>query len=88
MLTAGVDVQDNRFEVEVVGWGSEWESWGIEYRVIMGNPSTQEAWDALDEYLLRRWRYGDGTELGMRRGGYRLGRRWSHFGRISFYKTA
>jgi len=65
LLTAGVDVQDNRFEVEVVGWGPEWESWGIEYRVIMGNPSTQEAWDALDEYLLRRWRYGDGTELGI-----------------------
>ena len=29
VLTAGVDVQDDRFEVEVVGWGVDKESWGI-----------------------------------------------------------
>ena len=34
VLTAGVDVQDNRFEVEVVGWGEEKESWGIKYQAI------------------------------------------------------
>ena len=31
-LTAGVDVQDDRFEAEVVGWGVDKESWGIEYQ--------------------------------------------------------
>lgn len=29
VLTAGVDTQDDRFEVEVVGWGAGKESWGI-----------------------------------------------------------
>ena len=29
VLTAGVDVQDDRFEVEVVGWGVGKESWGM-----------------------------------------------------------
>lgn len=32
VLTAGVDVQDDRFEVEVVGWGVGKESWGIRYQ--------------------------------------------------------
>ena len=29
LLTAGVDVQDNRLEVEIVGWGRGEESWSI-----------------------------------------------------------
>lgn len=65
ILTAGVDVQDDRLEVEVVGWGPNWESWGIEYRVIRGNPGAPEVWAALDEHLSRKWRCGDGTELGI-----------------------
>ena len=37
VLTAGVDVQDDRFEVEVVGWGVGKESWGIRYQKIYGD---------------------------------------------------
>lgn len=33
VLTAGVDVQDDRFEVEIVGWGVGKESWGIRYQI-------------------------------------------------------
>ena len=65
ILTAGVDIQENRAEVEVVGWGSEWESWGIEYHVVMGDPTTKKFWNDLDEYLQRKWRYGDGREVGI-----------------------
>jgi phage terminase large subunit GpA-like protein len=65
ILTAGVDIQDNRAEIEVVGWGAEWESWGIEYGVIYGDPGTKEFWDNIDEYLLRKWEYGDGTRIGI-----------------------
>ena len=36
-LTAGVDVQDDRFEVEVVGWGEGTESWGVRYQKIFGD---------------------------------------------------
>ena len=32
VLTAGIDVQDDRFEVEVVGWGVGKESWGTRDR--------------------------------------------------------
>lgn len=52
VLTAGVDVQDDRLEVEVVGWGQGEESWSVEYRVIYGDPGAGPAvWDALDQLL-------------------------------------
>lgn len=65
VLTAGVDVQDDRLEVEVVGWGAGKESWGIEYRAIYGDPGQQAVWEQLDEFLSRTWRYADGTPIGI-----------------------
>jgi len=37
VLTAGVDVQLNRLELEVVGWGKDEESWSIDYQIFMGD---------------------------------------------------
>ena len=51
ILTAGVDVQDNRIEIEIVGWGKDEESWSIDYQVIYGDPSTPELWNDLDKIL-------------------------------------
>ncbi|MBF0213042.1 MAG: phage terminase large subunit family protein [Magnetococcales bacterium] len=53
LLTAGVDVQDDRLEMEIVGWGRDEESWSIDYRVIYGDPSAPDVWRDLDA-LLRR----------------------------------
>ena len=50
-ITAGVDVQQDRFEVEVVGWGEGEESWGIEYKVIHGDTQTAATWADLDAFL-------------------------------------
>ena len=62
----GVDVQDDRLEVEVVGWGIGFESWGIEYRVFMGDPSKDlQVWAQLDEFLKRAWVRADGVKLGI-----------------------
>jgi hypothetical protein len=36
-LTAGVDVQKDRIEVEVVAWGRHKESWLVDYQVIEGD---------------------------------------------------
>lgn len=44
-LTAGVDVQGDRFEVEVVGWGEDEESWSIEYRAILCDTSKLESYE-------------------------------------------
>lgn len=55
VLTAGIDVQDDRLEVEVVGWGKDEESWSIDTQVFVGDPSEVSVWDRLDEYLKRSW---------------------------------
>ena len=65
VLTAAVDVQDNRFEIEVMGWGAGKESWGIEYHVIYGDLRQPHIWNELDEYLRRTWSKGDGRQLGI-----------------------
>ena len=65
LLTAGIDVQDNRLECEVLGWGMNYESWGVEYRILYGTPGASEVWGNLDEYLSRTWPKTDGTELGI-----------------------
>lgn len=62
-ITCGVDTQDDRLEVERVGWGVEEESWSLEHRVIYGDPSGPEIWRELDDYLLTNTLRQDGTEL-------------------------
>ncbi|WP_240775879.1 phage terminase large subunit family protein [Nissabacter sp. SGAir0207] len=60
LLTAGIDTQDGRLEVEVVGWGRNEESWSVAYDVIEGDLDTPEPWERLDAYLKQVWYRGDG----------------------------
>jgi phage terminase large subunit GpA-like protein len=53
LVTAGVDVQDNRLEVSLWAWGHGEESWLLEHRVLYGDPSAPATWDELDRYLSR-----------------------------------
>lgn len=55
LLTAGVDVQDDRLELEIVGWGRGEESWSIEYKTIYGDPSTAGLWMELDAVLQQKF---------------------------------
>jgi len=55
LLTAGVDVQDDRLEIEVVGWGESYESWNIDYRAFYGDTSKPDVWKQLDTFLQRDW---------------------------------
>ncbi|NIJ07228.1 phage terminase large subunit GpA-like protein [Sphingomonas vulcanisoli] len=59
-ITAGVDVQDYRVEIEIVGWGRDEESWSIDHEVIDGEFSSPETRAALDAYLQRKWQRADG----------------------------
>lgn len=64
-LTAGVDTQDDRFEVEVVGWGPDYESWGIKYAAIYGDTTNKQStvWNDLDVFLSQTFQKKDGTKL-------------------------
>jgi phage terminase large subunit GpA-like protein len=55
MITAGVDVQGDRLEVEVVGWGLRYESWSLDYVVIPGDPTGDDVWSDLEEVFGRRY---------------------------------
>jgi len=63
VLTAGVDVQDDRLEYEVVGWGLRKENWGIRRGVLMGRPDDPEVWKQLDDVIDHVYRYGSGKGL-------------------------
>lgn len=55
LLTAGVDVQDDRIECETVGWGEREESWSIDHKVFRGDPTGSAVWSELRRYLDQSW---------------------------------
>lgn len=55
VLTAGVDLQGNRWEIGVWAWGRGMESWPVDHHVIEGNPSDERDWIAVEQYLQRRY---------------------------------
>lgn len=63
LLTAGVDVQPDRLECEVVGWGLGEECWGIEYLRIAGSPAVPATWAQLDAALTRGRKRKDGVVM-------------------------
>lgn len=62
-LTLGVDVQDDRLELQVIGWGPGEEAWPVEVRTIPGDPQRPEPWAALDELLAQPWPHASGARL-------------------------
>lgn len=66
VLTAGVDVQGDRLEVEILGWGRRLESWSIQYVVIPGDPTDRATWLKLDAVLETDWPSEDGKRPPMR----------------------
>jgi len=63
ILTTGVDVQEDRLEVEIVGWAANRESWSIDYAVFKGDTEHAEVWNQLDEYLLKPWQHENGQHV-------------------------
>lgn len=68
VLTAGVDVQLDRIEFEVVGWGKNQESWSISYRTIMGDPMQDAVWDELEKVIVtEKWQTANNTIINLKR---------------------
>lgn len=60
LITVGIDTQDYRLEMEVIGWGVNEESWSIDYHVIDGEFDQPDVQALLDAYLKRIWYRVDG----------------------------
>jgi phage terminase large subunit GpA-like protein len=65
VLTAAVDVQGNRLEIEWKAWGRDERSWGIETRPLLGNPRERHVWDALNRELARTFPRAGATRLSL-----------------------
>ena len=61
-LTAGVDVQRDRLEVSVWGFGANMESWAISHTVFAGDPLSLELWERLLAFLAQPVETADGRE--------------------------
>jgi len=63
VITAGIDVQGDRIEMEIVGWGNDRRSWSLDYRVFpwaIDDPRTKEA---IESVMKEVWIRPDMTEL-------------------------
>ena len=66
VLTAGVDVQDNRLEMTVQGWGKDDESYVLDHITLYGDPSTPHLWNDLDTQLNKQYETESGRTLMIR----------------------
>ncbi len=62
-LTAGVDTQDDRLAVHIVGWGRGMASWVLDYVELPGDPQEAEVWRALVELLQKPIEHASGAQV-------------------------
>jgi len=66
LLTAWADVQDNRVEYAVKGWGKGEESWLIDYVVHKGDPETMNFWAQLYRKTRKTYTKRGGAKMDIR----------------------
>ena len=66
LMTAGVDVQDNRLEVSIIGWGRDDETYVIAHETLYGDPSTPQLWTNLDSVLNTQFETESGRQIAIR----------------------
>ena len=62
-LVASVDVQGDRLECYVEGYGLKDECWAVEYKRLIGDPTRDEVWQQLDTLLETSYRHPCGGVL-------------------------
>jgi terminase, large subunit len=70
VLIAAADVQHNRIEAQIIGFGKGEESWLIDHKIFFGDPGLQrdpdtgnDVWSQLDAFLLKDWPHECGMLL-------------------------
>lgn len=62
-VTAYCDVQHDRLEMTVCGWGEAEECWVIEHRIIAGDVTSRATWSQLNEAFTVVYPKEDGSKL-------------------------
>lgn len=63
LITAACDVQGDRVEIDVWGWGEGEESWHLLHEVVWGDPAQRNTWDRVALVLRRKFKHESGLEL-------------------------
>lgn len=63
VLTRGTDVQDDRLESTLWGWGRDGEGWRIRHDILRGDPGQASLWNDHDALLKVSYRTDDGRDL-------------------------
>lgn len=63
LLTIGTDVQGDRLEASVWGWGDEERAHVIHHEVLVGNPVEADVWNRLDLLFGRAWHHESGATI-------------------------
>jgi phage terminase large subunit GpA-like protein len=64
LLVCGIDVQRDRVELEIAGFGLHEESWGIHYTSVRGNVQSPKFWDSeVKPWIDKKWRHASGHWL-------------------------
>jgi phage terminase large subunit GpA-like protein len=65
VVTAGVDVQDDRLECSIVGWARDGTAFVLAHVVLWGSTLDNTLWAELDAVLKTRWRHPLGGSIGV-----------------------
>lgn len=63
VIVAGIDVQDNRLEAEIIGVGEGEETYSLGYHVLHGDPGRDQVWQQLDKLLDKTYQHEYGSTL-------------------------
>lgn len=62
-IAAGVDIQADRIEVVVIGYGAGLQSWLIAHEQLWGDTAQDEVWGKLDQFLKMTFTHESGREI-------------------------
>lgn len=65
VLTGAFDIQKDRLEFAVWGWGRDRQCWLVEHEVIAGSPFTKEPWVRAAELIRQHRQHEDGAMMAL-----------------------
>jgi len=63
VLTMGVDIQKDRIEAEIIGWGEYEQSWNVDYRIFRGDTAKPGVWKDLADMFDHEYQHESGFKL-------------------------
>jgi phage terminase large subunit GpA-like protein len=78
-ITAGIDTQDDRLELHIIGWGRGRRFWVLDYAVLPGDPALPDVWAAATDLLNRSIQHASGALMQVEASSFdMLGHRTEH----------